>query len=132
MIEKTIVIAAEDNSSKYKIQKNDFTDFELIGMLECLIFDLKSTDRKAISIQQPKDSADSKQSLPETPEIKEPIKETNQTDLRTRIRNAIKAINNLGGQIEVTDLTNLTDQELQDELDELTDQYKRLKKSQAG
>jgi hypothetical protein len=50
-------------------------------------------------------------------------------DLRTRVGNAVKAIRGLGGQIEHTDLSSLTDEELQSELEELTEQYKRLKSS---
>lgn len=46
-----------------------------------------------------------------------------------RIGNAIKAIKGLGGDIEDTDLSNLTDEALQAELEELTNQYKRLKTS---
>jgi len=42
--------------------------------------------------------------------------------LRTRIGNAIKAIRSLGGEVEDIDRSNLTDEELQTELEELKNQ----------
>ena len=52
-------------------------------------------------------------------------------ELRTRIVNAVKAIKELGGEVHEThDRSGATDEELKTELEELTEQYKRLKKSE--
>ncbi len=50
-------------------------------------------------------------------------------ELRIRISNAIKAIKSLGGEVTGFDAGNATDEELQEELQALTEQYKRLKTS---
>jgi hypothetical protein len=140
MSEKTIVITEQDG--KYEIQNSGISEFALIGILECLLFDLKTARRAEESFtSQPKKPQEPKQDeIPQKPdkesigeapqtEIKETAQEKSTLDLRTRIGNAIKAIRGLGASIEETDLSNLTDQELQDELEELTNQYKRLKSS---
>jgi hypothetical protein len=51
--------------------------------------------------------------------------------LRTRIGNAVKAIKGLGGEAADVDRTTATDKELRTELEDLTNQYKRLKNSKA-
>lgn len=58
-----------------------------------------------------------------------PAESSAATDLRTRIGNAVKAIRDLGGRVETPDLSKMTDDDLQTELEELTAQYKRLKNS---
>jgi membrane-associated HD superfamily phosphohydrolase len=142
MSEKTVVITEKE--SKYEIQNRGISELALIGILECLLFDLKSARRAESFISQPKEPQEPKQDeIPQKPnkessgeayqtEIKATAQEKNTSDLRTRIGNAIKAIQGLGGNIEETDLSNLTDQELQDELEELTNQYKRLKSSKGA
>ncbi len=51
-------------------------------------------------------------------------------ELRTRIANAVKAIKALGGEVDETgDRSSATEEELKTELEELTEQYKRLKNS---
>ncbi len=50
--------------------------------------------------------------------------------LRTRISTAVKAIKSLGGEADDINHGDATDKELQSELEELTNQYKRLKNSE--
>lgn len=145
MSEKTVVITEIDGS--YRIRNNGISEFTLIGILECLLFDLKTARKDTLPL--------TKQEFPEqkeiVPEQKETVRESNQAqepdkkqdssnreargksnvpDLRTRIGNAVKAIRSLGGEVEENvDRTNATDEELQTELEELTNQYKRLKNS---
>lgn len=146
MNEKTAVITEKDGT--YQIQNNGISEFALLGILECIVFDMKSTRRNETTVEQkesPAKQSDSNSEQSETLEksqeiqqktkreaIKEAVKESAAPDIRTRISNAIKAIRALGGRIEDTDLSNLTDEELQSELEELTEQYKRLKSSKAG
>jgi len=49
--------------------------------------------------------------------------------LRTRINNAVKAVKNLGREVGDVNRSDATDEDLQTELEELTNQYKRLKNS---
>jgi hypothetical protein len=127
MSEKTVVIT--ESEGKYQIQNNGLSEFALIGILECILYEMKSTPRKF--------SFNKKNDIPEEhtqtfQETKEKVQEQVQLitpDLRIRIGNAVKAIKDLGGEIENIDLTNLSDEELQSELNELTNQYKRLKNS---
>ena len=149
MNEKTVVITERDGS--YEIQNNGISEFALLGMLECIVFDMKSTRRNATVEQKepPAKQNDSNSEQSETLEKsqkiqqetkreavkeagKEAVKESAAPDTRIRISNAIKAIRALGGTIEDTGLSNLTDEELQAELKELTGQYKRLKSSKAS
>lgn len=142
MSEKTIIITEKDG--KYEIQNSGISEFALIGILECLLFDLKSARRVESFTGQPEEPQESKQDeIPQKPdkkssgeapqtEIKATAQEKSTSDLRTRIGNAVKAIRGLGGTIEDTNLNSLTDQELQDELEELTNQYKRLKSSKGA
>ena len=126
MSEKTIVIT--ETEGKYRMQNNGISEFALIGILECILFDLKSAGRQEPSIEKPKVTDDLKQRAPETTEK---VPEAGMPDLRTRIGNAVKAVKDLGGEAEHTDLTKLTNEELQAELEELTNQYKRLKGSKS-
>jgi hypothetical protein len=156
MDERTVVITEKDGT--YQIQNNGMTEFALLGILECIVFDMKTANRQISAIEQKRPSAPQRKSIPaqnEKPddtsveksdkkklplelkdvelEAKEPggevPKQSATPDLRTRISNAVKAIRGLGAPIEDTDLSNLTDEELQAELEELTNQYKRLKTS---
>ncbi len=134
MNENTVFIT--ERNGKYEIQNNGIPEFALIGILECIVFEMKSAARKQ-SGTEPAPDAQEKELIVKkqenNPEQKQTESESKtvvpQPDLRTRISNAIKAINALGGDIEDTDLSKLTDEELQSELTELTDQYKRLKTS---
>jgi len=57
------------------------------------------------------------------------VQSSTSTELRTRISNAVKAIKGLGGEVGDADRSLAKDEELQNELDELTNQYKRLESS---
>ena len=168
MGEGTILITEHDGT--YQLQNSGISEFALIGILECVLFDLKSASRQASTTghqkspaeqneadsradnRQPEKQSDSPPPLEEARETEgppvtavtdltenlkvaapEPVREVPQPstapDLRTRISNAVKAIRGLGARIEDTDLSNLTEEELQLELEELTSQYKRLKSS---
>lgn len=141
MNEKTVVITERDGT--YQIQNNGISEFALLGILECIVFDMKSANGKESGVEQKESPAKQKalnqeqnetlQKLEETkPETKrEVVEKSAAPDLQTRISNAIKAIRALGGKIEDTDLSNLTDEEMQSELEDLTSQYKRLKSSKA-
>ncbi len=142
MNEKTVVITEKDGT--YQIQNNGISELALLGILECIVFDMKSTRRNESTVEQKESPAkqndsnsEQSETLEKSQEIqqetkREAVKESAAPDIRTRISNAIKAIRALGGAIEDTDLSNLTDEELQSELEELTEQYKRLKSSKAN
>jgi Asp-tRNA(Asn)/Glu-tRNA(Gln) amidotransferase A subunit family amidase len=142
MNEKTVVITEKDGT--YQIQNNGISEFALLGILECIVFDMKSTRRNESTIEQKESPAkqndsnsEQSETLEKSQEIqqetkREAVKESSAPDIRTRISNAVKAIRALGSRIEDTDLSNLTDEELQSELEELTEQYKRLKSSKAS
>jgi len=117
----------------------------LLGILECIVFDMKSAGRRQHGHIEPKEQdaareeafiekqttdAEPKQTEPETKGEAAPAPTT--SDLRTRIGNAVKAIKALGGKTEDTDLSRLNDEEMQSELEALTDQYKRLKNSKSA
>ena len=123
MNDKTVVIT--DKDGQYEVENNGISEFALIGILECILFDMKTARSKELPVKQTEIRQESKEATEEPK--KAVIQESKAPDLRTRISNAIKAIRGLGGNIEDTDLSNLTDEELQAELDELTNQYKRLK-----
>jgi hypothetical protein len=123
MEDKTVVITERDG--QYEVENNGISEFALIGILECILFDMKTIRRKDLPVTQDKTTQESKQ-ITEEPK-KAGVKESKAPELRTRITNAVKAIRELGGRLEDTDLSNLTDEEMQTELDQLTNQYKRLK-----
>ena len=154
MKRSVIVITVDGN--QYKVERNGISDFALIGVLECLVSDLKSNRLNFESNPQPKDTRFEEKSEPsvekamvESKDIEqanlEPSvdlndqkaetlqkQEANQTnEIRNRITNARKAIRELNGEVEETDLNTMTDEELQTEFEELTNQYKRLKNSEA-
>jgi hypothetical protein len=112
MSEKTVVIAETDDG--YLIQNNGISDFALIGILECILFDMKTAHHAA---KQTQTVTESKEPVREsslggnlqrevTPEEKSEAA-SNTPDLRTRINNAVKAIKSLGGESEYTDLSTL-------------------------
>ena len=151
-----IVITVEGN--QYRVEKNGISDFALIGVLECLISDLKSNRRnlelnpapKEVSVEEKSESSAEK-AIVESPvreeeailetsvdlndqkgEISQKQEITQTNEIKNRITNARKAIRDLNGEVEETDLIGMTDEELQLEFDELTAQYKRLKNSQGA
>lgn len=146
MSEKTIVITESEGA--YRIRNADLSEFEMIGILECMVFDLKSarrheasgktTELSGVAEETTKDSEEtaSEPKITEQPkEIPPPAgREMVQPaaaspELHTRINNAVKAIKNLGGEVGDVNRSEATDEELQTELEELTNQYKRLKNS---
>ncbi len=135
MDKKTVVITEQDGA--YKIENNGISEFALLGILECIVFDLKTAGREKPGdeqIERAEPTAETKQiTQPPDKKIQEPVREivqpSNSPGLRTRINNAVKAIKDLGGEAEDTDRGSATDEELKFELEELTSQYKRLKNS---
>jgi predicted hydrolase (HD superfamily) len=128
MDDKTVVITEKDG--QYELQNNGISEFALIGILECILFEMKSAKRKESPVKQTEIRQESNEITEETK--KAVAQESKAPELRTRISNAIKAIRDLGGNLEDTDLSSLTDEELQDELDDLTNQYKRLKNTKGN
>lgn len=124
-------ITITESDGQYEIERGEVSDFELIGLLECVVFDLKNNRPRANSAVQKvakpsvEPSEEMKIDVPKLEDIK--TSATVVPDIRTRISNAVKAIKSLGGQIEDFDLNNATEDELQVELEALTEQYKRLK-----
>jgi hypothetical protein len=143
MSEKTVVITEKEGG--YEIENNGISEFTLIGMLECILFDLKTAGRRRASTDNTVAAVAAATVTeapvhPEQENEKQTIKDAGKEEsadknkggspeLRTRIGNAVKAIKDLGGEVGSSDLTDATDEELQTELDELTNQYKRLKNS---
>jgi hypothetical protein len=143
MSEKTVVITEKEG--RYEIENNGLSEFALIGMLECILFDLKtagcraSTDNTVAAVAaaamvteapvQPEQENDKQTIKNAGKEESADENKGSSPELRTRIGNAVKAINDLGGEVGSSDLTDATDEELKTELDELTNQYKRLKNS---
>ena len=125
MSENTIVITEKDG--KYHIKNNGISEFALLGILESIAFDMKTVKRQELSIE--KESSGDTQNA-----VKELVPESTASksvapELRTRISNAVKAIKSLGGEVTNFDVDSATDGELDDELQALTEQYKRLKTS---
>ncbi|MBA2620672.1 MAG: hypothetical protein H0U87_05675 [Acidobacteria bacterium] len=150
MSEKTITITERDGA--YEIQNNGMSEFALIGILECVLFDMKTArSEKPIDEKESAASAETNEIAQKPEESKaEPKKKrddkpdntpdempqpkvappSSSPELRTRIANAVKAIKALGGEVDETgDRLGATEEELKTELEELTEQYKRLKKS---
>lgn len=180
MNEKTAVITEQEG--KYTIENRGISDFALIGILECILFDLKSAQRgepltaqtltsqkesvpeivesrpaeivqaengqaetERVETGQPDKPAESKEVPAAVAAAAAPADDSSAPaaaaataaatvgpDIRARIKKAVEAIRGLGGQPGNIDLTNMSDEELQMEFDELTTQYKRLKNSTAG
>ncbi len=125
MSENTVLIT--ENNGKYQIKNNGISEFALLGILESIVFDMKTVKRLEVSNKEesPGDTQDVvKESVPEVTALNSVAPE-----LRTRISNAVKAIKSLGGEVTEFDANSATDSELQEELEALTEQYKRLKTS---
>jgi Asp-tRNA(Asn)/Glu-tRNA(Gln) amidotransferase A subunit family amidase len=130
-----IIITESDGT--YELESDGVSDFTLIGILECVLFDLKNkrTSSKESPVQIPPVQMVASVEEPAVEKLKidvpkiEDIKTqaTVVPDVRTRITNAMKAIRSLGGQVESIDLDSATEDDLQMELEALTEQYKRLK-----
>jgi hypothetical protein len=134
MDKRTVVVTERDG--KYQIQNNGMTEFELLGILECIVFDMKNAGRMEMPAEQENAGFQKNETVLDQIENeqqikKESVQESSVPDLRTRIGNAVKAIQGLGGKTEASDLSKLTEEELQVELEELTNQYKWLKNSKA-
>lgn len=130
-----IIITETDGT--YELESDGVSDFTLIGILECVLFDLKNKR------PSPKENSAQIPPVQKTAPVEEPAIEklkidvpkiediktqaTVVPDIRTRISNAMKAIRSLGGQTESIDLESATEEDLQSELEALTEQYKRLK-----
>ena len=129
---KTVVITEKDG--KYLIQNNGISEFALLGILECVVYNLKTAKREEILSDTKSDTKAANTSAPiENKEtVQKAVPESNAPELRTRISNAIKAIKDLGGQVPEFDTSKATDKELQEELEALTEQYKRLKSSKTS
>ena len=135
MSEKMIVITESEGT--YRVQNDGLSEFELIGILECLVFEMKSARRHTLPDKKTDAAAATTASQEVTGQPEEAPQETSKEtvqspvllELRTRINNAVKAIKNLGGEVGDVNRSDATDEELQTELAELTNQYKRLKNS---
>ena len=128
MSENTIVITEKDG--KYHIKNNGVSEFALLGILECIVFEMKTVKLRELS-SKGKSPDDTPVAVKETaPESTAP--KSNSPELRTRIGNAVKAIKSLGGEVPDFDAAAATDEELQEELEALTEQYKRLKNSKGA
>jgi len=147
MNDKTIIITEKDGL--YSLENNGVSDFALIGILECILFDLKSANRQAEIPELQKAPVEGLLDMPapetnliKTPAVKPlaeakdekiiPIQIESNPDIRNRIKKATEAIRGLGGEVENPDLSKMSDEELQTEFDVLTNQYKRLKTSQTN
>lgn len=144
MENKTVVITEKDG--KYEIQNNGMSEFALLGILECIVFELKTAKTQNAPAQSStveKESVNHAETFPaENPvkvtpdELQSPTSSAAPTapatDIRKRIANAVKAIKDLGGQVPSFDAAQATDEELHEELAALTEQYKRLKSSKAA
>ena len=134
MSENTVVITEKDG--KYQIINNGIPDFTLLGILECIVFEMKTAKRQEI-LNKVEPPANQKQETvaevePKQATLKENEQKSNSPELRTRISNAVKGIKSLGGEVTDFDADAATDEELQEELASLTEQYKRLKNSKAA
>lgn len=152
MSERSIVITEKDGT--YQIHSSLLNEFELLGLFEQIVFDLKHSksnkDVKQTTVEPaaPAEPAPIAKETSAPVEIKSPVEKAHEpketvpripgvttaqaSDLRVRIGNAVKAIRDLDGKVESVDLSRMSDEELQVELGELTDQYKRLKKSKGS
>ena len=123
---KTVVIT--EINGKYSVENNGISEFALLGILECIVFEMKSAKREAVAAESIPVNAPP----PLANQEEKVVQESNAPELRTRIANAVKAIRDLGGQTSDLDLSTASDQELKDELEALKEQYKRLKSSKSA
>ncbi len=128
MSENTVVITERDG--KYHINNNGISEFALLGILECIVFEMKTAKRQELS-SKGESRAGNQEAVKETAP-NEIASKSNSPELRTRISNAVKAIRSLGGEAPDFAADNATDEELQEELQALTEQYKRLKNSKGA
>jgi septal ring factor EnvC (AmiA/AmiB activator) len=101
MDDKTVVITEKDG--QYAVENNGMSEFALIGILECILFDMKTARSKQLPIKQTEIGQESTE-VTEEPK-KAVVLESKAPELRTRISNAVKAISGLGGKLEETDLS---------------------------
>ena len=148
MSERSIVITQENGS--YQIHSSLLNEYELLGLFEQIVFDLKRSKPAALksklsasvpaaepaaTAENPPAQTAAEATVEKTEKPPEPaarirgVTTAQAADLRTRIGNAIKAIRDLDGRVENINLNKMSDEEMQIELEELTEQYKRLKKS---
>lgn len=130
MGERTVTVTERDG--KYQVENTGIPEFALIGILECIIFEMKAARRQMPPVHQTESSVEEKAHPQERKEAapehdRKVAAESSPPDLRTRIGNAVKAIKGLGGEANDIDRSQATEEELQTELEDLTDQYKRLK-----
>lgn len=134
MSENTVVITEKDG--KYHLQNNGIPQLALIGILECIVFEMKTAGRRELSGAAEPAASQKQETVkkvePERTAPKENEPKSNASELRTRIGNAVKAIKDLGGEASDSDASAATDEELQEKLTELTEQYKRLKSSKGA
>jgi hypothetical protein len=136
----TNVIVVTVDGNQYKIEKNGISDFALIGVLECILTDLKAVRRRSEGAPAPKEgTAGRKVNLPKENPLVEPVVESSKTemgvdqetsdlsktdnpvvshetstpDLRSRITKAREAIRGLNGEVQELDLSKMSDEELQ-------------------
>ena len=105
MDKNTVIITEKDG--KYQIKNNGISEFALLGILECIVFDMKSASRKELVTEHEEPSVNEKEIInqqeetiqelkeAETETRKEVLQKSDAPDLRTRISNAIKAIRGL-------------------------------------
>lgn len=134
MSEKTVTITELDG--KYLVENYGIPEFAIIGILECILFEMRTArhekpsvdvDKEELVVEKNEIIHEQKEALQES-DKKVPV-EANTPNLRTRISSAVKAIKALGGEAEDTNRTQATEEELQTELEELTEQYRQLKNS---
>ncbi|MCA1625281.1 MAG: hypothetical protein LC778_16085 [Acidobacteria bacterium] len=110
MSENTVVITEKDG--KYHIKNNGISEFALLGILECIVFEMKTAKRQELS-SKGESSGDAHEAVKETAPIAATPK-SNAPELRTRINNAVKAIKSLGGEVTDFAADTATDEELQE------------------
>lgn len=133
MSENTVVISEKDG--KYQITNNGIPELTLLGILECVVFEMKTAKRQKLSSKEEspvEEQEMAKETMPEQIAPEPTAPQSNAPELRTRIGNAVKAIKDLGGEVPDFDADAATDKQLQEELKTLTEQYKRLKNSKAA
>lgn len=156
MRENKVVIT--EQNGKYQITNDGIPELTLLGILECIVFEMKSAGRRempagtepavemrdaakepvakeTVSKEPLSKEPESKETIPKEPVSKTSVPEPPSSDaaeLRARIGNAVKAIRGLGGETSDFDVSSASDEELREELAALTEQYKRLKTSGGG
>lgn len=101
MDERTVTVTERDG--KYQVENTGIPEFALIGILECVIFEMKSARRQMPPVYQTESLVEEKAHPQERKEAapehdRKVAAESSPPDLRTRIGNAVKAIKGLGGE----------------------------------